>query len=100
MGWERCCGALKRVCARRLVMHLSDGTLRRSLDEPVAIDARSRAHLGTCDRCRRRLAGVTANAASVGAMFASPVPAVDVDAARLRLGAAEAAAAATTPAER
>jgi hypothetical protein len=81
-------------------MHLSDGTLRRSLDEPVAIDARSRAHLEACDRCRRRLAGVTANAASVGAMFASPVPAVDVDAARLRLGAAEAAAASTTPLER
>jgi len=77
-------------------MHLSDGTLRRSLDEPVAIDARSRGHLESCDRCRRRLAGITADATSAGAMFASNRPDVDIDAARLRLGAAEASAVALT----
>jgi hypothetical protein len=73
-------------------MHLSDGTLRRSLDEPVAVDTRSRRHLESCGRCRRRLAGVTDDAATVGAMFAAPAPVVDIDAARVRLAAAEAAA--------
>jgi hypothetical protein len=73
-------------------MHLSDGTLRRSLDEPVAVDSRSRRHLESCGRCRRRLAGVTDDAATVGAMFASRQPEVDVEAARLRFAAAEAVA--------
>lgn len=73
-------------------MHLSDGTLRRSLDEPVAVDPRSRRHLESCDRCRRRLAGVTDDAARVGAMFAAHDPVVDVEAARLRLAGTAAAA--------
>jgi hypothetical protein len=73
-------------------MHLSDGTLRRSLDEPVAVDSRSRRHLESCGRCRRQLAGVTDDAARVGAMFASRQPEVDVEAARLRFAAAEAGA--------
>lgn len=72
-------------------MHLSDGTLRRTLDEPVAVDTRSRSHLESCVRCRGRLAGVAADAAKARAMFASPEPAVDVEAARLRLSAAETA---------
>ena len=53
-------------------MHPSDGTLRRSIDEPFAIDARSRGHLESCDRCRRRLDGITTDVTSVGAMFESP----------------------------
>jgi hypothetical protein len=73
-------------------MHLSDGTLRRSLDEPVAVDPRSRRHLESCDRCRRRLAGVTDDAAMVGTMLAAREPVVDVEAARRRFAAAEAAA--------
>ncbi len=73
-------------------MHLSDGTLRRSLDEPVAVDPRSRRHLESCDRCRRRLAGVSDDAAKVGAMFAAHNRDVDVEAARLRLAGSEAAA--------
>ena len=78
-------------------MHLSDGTLRRSLDEPVAIDARSRGHLESCARCRGRLADVSADAATAGAMFASREPAVDVEAARLRLAGSEAGASIAAP---
>ncbi len=73
-------------------MHLSDGTLRRSLDEPVAVDPRSRRHLESCGRCRRRLAGISDDAAKVGTMFAAREPVVDVEAARLRFAAAGAAA--------
>jgi hypothetical protein len=72
-------------------MHLADGTLRRNLDEPVAVDAGSRRHLESCARCGERLTRVAADAAKVGAMFASPEHAVDVEAARLRLAGAEAA---------
>ncbi len=78
-------------------MHLSDGALRRSLDEPVAIDSRSRGHLESCARCRRRLADVSADAARAGALFASREPAVHVDAARLRLAGSEAAASIAAP---
>lgn len=78
-------------------MHLSDGALRRSLDEPVAIDARSRGHLETCARCRRRLADVSADATKVGALFASREPAVHVEAARVRLAGSEAAASTAAP---
>ena len=66
-------------------MHPSDGTLRRSLDEPVAVDASSRAHLATCPRCATRLQRMDANAAAVGALLASPDPVVDITAARARL---------------
>ncbi|HEY6469947.1 MAG TPA: hypothetical protein VI434_09275 [Candidatus Dormibacteraeota bacterium] len=76
-------------------MHLSDGTLRRSLDEPVALDGRSRGHLESCARCQSRLTGVAADAAGAGALFASPQPAVDVEAARMRLAAASGAGPAT-----
>ncbi|HUZ71240.1 MAG TPA: hypothetical protein VMU65_16160 [Candidatus Saccharimonadales bacterium] len=78
-------------------MHLSDGALRRSLDEPVAIDARSRGHLESCERCRRRLSDVSADAARAGALFASREPAVHVEAARLRLAGSEAAASIAAP---
>jgi hypothetical protein len=35
-------------------MHLDDGTLRRSIDEPDSIDAGGRAHLLACATCRDR----------------------------------------------
>jgi hypothetical protein len=74
-------------------MHPSDGTLRRSLDEPVAVNAAAREHVGTCARCAGRLRRMHANAASIGTMLASPGPAVDVAAARARLARAEVATA-------
>ncbi|HEY8672510.1 MAG TPA: hypothetical protein VIM76_02015 [Candidatus Dormibacteraeota bacterium] len=70
-------------------MHPSDGTLRRSLDEPVALDPRARRHLASCPRCAKRLETMQADAAGVFAMFAAPDPSIDLDAARARLANAE-----------
>jgi len=70
-------------------MHPSDGTLRRSLDEPVALDPRSRRHLASCPRCAKRLETMQADAAGVFAMFAPRDPSIDLDAARARLANTE-----------
>jgi len=70
-------------------MHPSDGTLRRSLDEPVALDPRERRHLATCPRCAKRLQAMETDAARAFAIFATPDPAIDVAAARARLAEAE-----------
>jgi hypothetical protein len=70
-------------------MHPSDGTLRRSLDEPVALDPRARRHLATCPRCAKRLEAMETDAAGAFAMFAAADPSIDVDAARARLAALE-----------
>jgi len=72
-------------------MHPSDGTLRRSLDEPVTLDARARRHLATCPRCAKRLEAMETDIAGAFAMFAAPDPSIDVDAARKRLAETEAA---------
>ena len=81
-------------------MHPSDGTLRRSLDEPVAVDAASRAHLAACARCAERVQRMSADAAAVRAMLASPEPVVDVAASRARLTSAEAATAGSLGSQR
>jgi hypothetical protein len=72
-------------------MHPSDGTLRRSLDEPVAVDTRARGHLATCGRCAQRLARLGSNAASASTALAAADPMIDLDSARARLAASEAA---------
>jgi anti-sigma factor RsiW len=66
-------------------MHPSDSTLRRSLDEPVALDPRDRRHLATCPRCGERLQAMETDAARAFATFAIPDPSIDVAAARARL---------------
>jgi hypothetical protein len=81
-------------------MHPSDGTLRRSLDEPVAMDATSRTHLATCARCTERVQRMSVDAAAVRAMFASPEPVVDVAASRARLARAEAGTAGSSGSQR
>jgi hypothetical protein len=67
------------------MMHPSNGTLRRSLDESVAVDASSRAHVAQCARCGARLQRMSTNATAVSSMLASPDPVVDLGAARARL---------------
>jgi hypothetical protein len=78
-------------------MHPSDGTLRRRLDEPVAIDAPVRQHLAACPRCTDRLARMETTASRAAALFAGTDPAIDVEAARRRLARTESAAAAQAP---
>jgi len=72
-------------------MHPSDGTLRRSLDEPVAVDIASREHVATCARCGARVHAMSADAAIVQTMLVARDPAVDVAEARSRLARTEAA---------
>jgi hypothetical protein len=75
-------------------MHPSDGTLRRSLDEPVALDPRARRHLASCPRCEQRLTAIETDAATAFATFAAHDPSINLDAARARLAESEAATAA------
>ena len=81
-------------------MHPSNGTLRRSLDEPVAVDPAGRAHVATCARCGERLQRMRADNAAVQAMFASPDPVVDLAAARARLARTEGAPAVAAASQR
>jgi len=73
-------------------MHPSDGTLRRWLDEPGAIDAETRQHLAACSRCSEQVGRIQTDASTAAALFAVPDAAVDVEAARGRLARGEAAA--------
>jgi hypothetical protein len=70
-------------------MHPSDGTLRRSLDEPVAVDPARREHIAGCSRCAERVQRMSADAAWVQAMLAPADRAVDVASARARLAGTE-----------
>jgi hypothetical protein len=77
------------------VRHLSDGTLRRLCDEPLALSATEREHYMACDACRAREAAIAAAARQVAHGLATPP--VRVDTARAfttlqrRLDAAETA---------
>jgi hypothetical protein len=72
-------------------MHPSDGTLRRALDEPIAVDAAQREHVATCARCIQRVERMGADAREAWAMLAAPDPVIDVVSARARLSRTEAA---------
>ena len=75
-------------------MHPSDGTLRRSLDEPVAIDAANREHVATLRAMRRAGAAHRAQTpARSGRCCTRPSPGVDMAAARARLAQTRVAAA-------
>lgn len=70
-------------------MHLSEGTLRRWLDEPFAVDAVSRRHLDACDRCTRRATSIREARDEATALLVPAVaaPAADVAAALARVRA-------------
>lgn len=70
-------------------MHPSDGTLRRSLDEPVAVDPARREHIARCARCAGRVQRMSADASWVQAVLAPSDRAVDVASARARLAGTE-----------
>lgn len=59
------------------MQHLSDGTLRRLYDEPLALAATERAHYIACERCRERAADVTATAQQMAQRLAVPPARVD-----------------------
>jgi hypothetical protein len=67
-------------------MHLSDGTLRRSVDEPFAIHPGQRSHLGACPRCQARAGAIRSDAELAAAVLtASPAAAGDARGALARL---------------
>ena len=69
-------------------MHLSDGDLRRRVDEPDALPAEARRHADACLRCRARAAQIAADAEWAGRLFAAAgedsMPAASEALARLR----------------
>jgi hypothetical protein len=58
-------------------MHLDDGTLRRSIDEPGSIDAGQRAHLDVCANCRSLRGELENNAAFAQRLLPEDAPAFD-----------------------
>src|SRR5438309_594771 len=71
--WERCCAGRKRPCARRsIVRHLSDGTLRRIYDEPLALTAADQAHFDECVECKPRFDSIANDAGATTGLLRLP----------------------------
>jgi hypothetical protein len=77
------------------VRHLSDGTLRRIVDEPLALTAADQAHVDSCGHCKNRLEAIAAGARATAALLSlppfQPQPATALAAARARIRTDEAA---------
>ncbi|HEV2140407.1 MAG TPA: hypothetical protein VGT01_04380 [Candidatus Dormibacteraeota bacterium] len=58
--------------------HLSEGTLRRMIDDPDAISGSDRAHYVDCTDCQARHSGMADDARAVATMLATPDLKVDV----------------------
>src|ERR1700682_1086008 len=71
--WERCCAGRKKPCARRsIVRHLSDGTLRRIYDEPLALAAADQSHFDECAECKPRFNAIANNARAATGLLRVP----------------------------
>jgi hypothetical protein len=70
------------------VAHLTDGTLRRMVDDPDARVGADQAHLDGCAECKARLDAIADDARSIATLFAVPEPRVDVARAYARVTAA------------
>jgi hypothetical protein len=69
------------------VKHVSDGLLRRILDEPFAVSPEAREHLEGCSECSARCAEIRKDHSFAVEMLSSAPPQVDLVAARQRVGA-------------
>ena len=58
-------------------MHLDEGTLRRSIDEPDSVDAAAREHLDGCAQCRNLRSELEGNASFAQGLFMGDAPAFD-----------------------
>lgn len=67
--------------------HLSDGTLRRLVDEPLSVSAADRAHFATCPRCRRTFEEISADAQNAARLLAASNGRLDPAPALVRLRA-------------
>jgi len=54
------------------VRHLSDGTLRRIYDEPLALTATDQAHYETCAECKTRFQAIATTARAASALLELP----------------------------
>ena len=68
--------------------HLTEGTLRRMVDDPDARVGADAAHLATCTQCKAQFDAIADDARSVATLFAVPEPRVDVARAFARVTAA------------
>ncbi|HEV3232005.1 MAG TPA: hypothetical protein VG245_07110 [Candidatus Dormibacteraeota bacterium] len=68
--------------------HIDQSTLRRLLDEPLAISDTQRRHLDTCDHCRSRAEAAAIDARAAATTLAVPEGVPDVEAALARVRAA------------
>jgi hypothetical protein len=73
------------------VAHLSDGTLRRMVDEPDAHGGADARHLETCADCRSRYDTVSTDARAIGSLLTAPELKLDVASAFSRVRTAPAA---------
>lgn len=64
--------------------HLSEGSLRWMLDDPLSLADKDRAHLRKCRRCKDAAARVIADARKAAAVFETDQPAPVDPAAVLR----------------
>ncbi|MBW3591820.1 MAG: hypothetical protein KY393_08265 [Actinobacteria bacterium] len=64
--------------------HLSEGSLRWMLDDPLSLADEDRAHLRKCRRCREAAARVIGDARRAAAVFETDHPALADPAAVLR----------------
>jgi hypothetical protein len=67
------------------VGHLSDGALRRMIDEPLAASEADRRHLEGCSACQERRAGLAKEAGLASALLAVPVFEPDAPGALVRV---------------
>ena len=58
--------------------HLTDGTLRRMVDDPDARAGADAAHLDSCTECKTRLAGISDDARSIANLLTVPDAPIDV----------------------
>ncbi len=61
--------------------HLSDGTLRRMYDEPLAVAGAAKEHYNTCTDCQSRFSAIADDAREGAALLAVPGVTVDPEAA-------------------
>jgi hypothetical protein len=73
------------------VAHLSDGTLRRMVDEPDAHGGADARHLETCADCQARYSTVSTDALAISSLMTAPELKVDVASAFKRVRTAPAA---------
>jgi hypothetical protein len=77
------------------VRHLSDGTLRRIYDEPLALTSLDQAHFDSCAECKARFESIANTARATATLLAvpgfTPEPAAAMGAVRMRIRTDEAA---------